>query len=303
MTFLKFVDDGEGGLNEVPVQTLTAKALNNYTFSGYEYVGVGLKPAGDRRVGIYFEIIKPHWVTRKTHLEEAAPYGYLSSAGLLSTGSWLLLEALWRTYTKRIRPAFRGASRISLTGHRLLRLLSPLPATIVLYGIGFSAFGAIFFDKSPTAYQSIATWLLVTLNRTGIALYITAFALGSSLGRTITKRNLFLAFLLVGPAHVLTQMTLVNLTAGNTWTQSLTPLMLTGLIQPIQEAISAWFTSMGYSYKFYLSVYFTALEPLIVDLPRLLALILINRHLGTQRKPPSSLPEPHPESQNPGAQS
>jgi hypothetical protein len=296
VTFLKFVDDGEGGLNEVPVQTITAKALSNHTFSGYEYVGVNLKPAGDRSVGIYIEIIKPHWVTHKTHLEEAAPYGYLSSAGLLSTGSWLLLEALWRTYTARIRPAFRGAGHISLTGHRLLRLLAPLPATIILYGIGFSAFGAVFFDKNPTAYQSLATWLLAALVRTGIALYTTAFALGSPLGQTITKRNLFLAFLLVGPAHALTQMTLVNLTAVDTWPQSLTPLMLTGLLQPIQEAIRAWLTSMGYSYPFFLTVYFTALEPLIVDLPRLIALILITRHLGPRGSPPSTSLKPQPES-------
>jgi hypothetical protein len=296
VTFLKLIDNGEGGLDEVPVQTITAKALNNHTFSGYEYVGIGLKPAGDRSIGIYIEIIKPHWVTRKTHLEEAAPYGYLSSAGFLFTGSWLLLEALWWTYTARIRPAFRGAGRISLTGHRLLRLLAPLPATIILYGIGFSAFGAVFFDKNPTAPHSIAVWLLVALVRTGIALYTTAFVLGSPLGRTITRRNLFLAFFLVGPAHALTQMTLVNLTAVDTWPQSLTPLMLNWLIQPIQEAIRAWLTSIGYSYSFFLTVYFTALEPLIVDLPRLLALIVITRYLGPIGSPLSPPLEPRPES-------
>jgi len=292
VTLLKFIDNGEGGLDEVPVETLTAKALSNYTFSGYEHVGIGLKPAGDRRVGIYIEIIKPHWVVRKTHLEEAEPYGYLSSTGLLFTGTWLLLEALWRTYTTRIRPAFRGVGRISQTRHRLLRLLSPLPATIVLYWIGFSFFTAVIFDRSPTVYQSLVTWLLAALVRTGIALYATAFTLGKPLGQTLTKRNLFLAFFLVGPAHILTQMTLVNLTVTTTWPQSLTPLMLIGLLQPIQEAVKTWFTSMGYPYSFYLTVYFTTLDPLIVDLPRLLALILINRYLGPRGWSPSPPPEP-----------
>jgi hypothetical protein len=296
VTFLKWVDDGEGGLIEVPVRTLTAKTLDNYTFSGYEHVSVGLKPAGNSSVDIYFEIIKPRWETHKTHLEEAAPYGYLSSAGLLFTGTWLLLEALWWTYTTRIRPAFKGAGRISHTRHRLLRLLSPLPATIVLYWIGFSTFGAIFFDRSPTVYQSLVTWLLVALVRTGIALYATAFTLGKPLGQTLTKRNLFLAFFLVGPAHYLTQMTLVNLTVVDTWPQSLIPLMLTSLLQPIQEAVKTWFTSMGYPYSFYLAVYFTTLDPLIVDLPRLHALILIARYLGPREWSLSPPQEPHPDS-------
>ncbi|MBC8223862.1 hypothetical protein H8E65_04685 [Candidatus Bathyarchaeota archaeon] len=276
VTFLKWVDDGEGGLIEVPVRALTAKTLENYTFSGYEFVSIGLKPAGNSSVGIYFEIIKPRWETHKTHLEEATHYGYISSAGLLFVGSWLLLEALWWTYTTRIRSALRGRGRISQTRHRLLRLISPLPAAIILYWIGFITFGAVFYDRSPAPYESLLAWLLVTLVRTGIGLYATALARGRPLEQTLTKRNLLLAFFLVGPAHPLTQMTLINLTAITTWTKSLDPFLFTWLLQPVQEAVRAWFTSMGHSYEFFLSVYFAALDPFIVDLPRLLALILVN---------------------------
>lgn len=121
LTFLKFVNDGEGGLDEVPIEAITAKALSNYTFGGYEHVGFGLKSAGDGRVGIYIKIIKPHWVTCKTHLEEAAPYGYLFSTGLLFNGSWLLPEALWWAYNTRILSAFRGAGHISLTARAYTR--------------------------------------------------------------------------------------------------------------------------------------------------------------------------------------
>jgi len=292
VTFLKWVDDREGGLDEVPVQTLTAKTLVNYTFSGYDRVGIGLDPAGNKSVGIYVEIIKPRWISRKTHLEEAAPYGYISSAGLLFVGSWLLLEALWRTYASGTRLGYKRDGRISQTRHRLLRLLgliSPLPAAIILYWIGFITFGAVFYDKSPAPYESLLAWLLTTLARTGIALYATALALGKPLEQTLTKRNLFLAFFLVGPAHPLTQMTLINLTAITTWTKSLDPLLFTWLLQPVQEAVRAWFTSMGHSYEFYLSVYFAALDPLIVDLPRLLALILVNRRFGPGSRSPEGV--------------
>ena len=219
VTFLKWVDDGEGGRDDVPVRTLTAKTLVNYTFSGYDRVGIGLDPAGNKSVGIYVEIIKPRWETHKTHLEEAAPYGYVSSAGLLFVGSWILLETLWWTYTTRIRSALRGRGRISPIRRRILRplgLISPLPAAIVLYWMGFIAFGAVFFDRSPAPYESLLAWLLTTLARTGIALSATALALGRPLEQTLTKRNLFLAFFLVGPAHPLTEMTLINLTATTT---------------------------------------------------------------------------------------
>ena len=279
VTFLKWVDDGEGGLVEVPVRTLTAETLENYTFSGYDRVGVGLDPAGNESVGIYVEIIKPRWETHKTHLEEAAPYGYVSSAGLLFVGSWLLLERLWRAYAAEPRFGYERDGRISRTRRRLPRplgLISPLPAAIILYWIGFIAIGGVFYDKSPAPYESLLAWLLTTLARTGIALYATALALGRPLGQTLTKRNLFLAFFLVGPALPLTQMTLINLTAVTIWTKSLDPFLLTWLLEPVQEAVRAWFTSMGHSYEFYLSVYFAALDPLIVDLPRLLALILVN---------------------------
>ena len=224
------------------------------------------------------------------------PYGYISSAGLLFVGSWLFLEALWRAYAAGTRPECKRDSRISQTRHRLLRLLgliSPLPAAIILYWIGFITFGAVFFDRSPAPYESLLAWLLTTLARTGIALYTTALALGRPLEQTLTKRNLLLAFFLVGPAHPLTQMTLINLTAITTWTKSLDPLLFTWLLQPVQEAVRAWFTSMGHSYEFYLSVYFAALDPLIVDLPRLLALILINKRLGPGAKSPEEARDQH----------
>ena len=296
VTFLKFVDDGEGGLLEVPVRTLTAKTLANYTFSGYEHVGIGLDPAGNKSVGIYVEIIKPRWISRKTHLEEAAPYGYVSSAGLLFVGSWLLLEALWRAYAAGTRPESKRDGRISPTRHWLLRLLgliSPLPAAIILYWIGFITFAAVFFDRSPAPYESLLAWLLTTLARTGIALYATALALGRPMEQTLTKRNLLLAFFLVGPVHPLTQMTLINLTATTGWTRSLNPLLLTWLLQPVQEAVRAWFTSMGYSREFYLSVYYAVLDPLIVDLPRLIAMILVNGRFGPGSRSPEEVRDPH----------
>ena len=296
VTFLRFVDDGEGGLEEVPVTTLTAKTLENYTFSGYEHVGIGLDPAGNESVGIYVEIIKPRWVSTKTHVEEAAPYGYISSAGLLFVGSWLLLEALWRAYTAGTRPGTRREGRIPPTRNRLLRLLgliSPLPAAIILYWIGFVAFGAVFFDRSPAPHESLPAWLIATLARTGIALYATALALGRPPGQTLTKRNLLLAYFLVGPAHPLTQMTLVNLTATETWTKSLDPLMLTWLLRPVQEAVRAWLASMGLSYEFFLTVYFAALEPLIVDLPRLMVLMFINWLFGPGSGSPGEARDQH----------
>jgi len=296
VTFLKWVDDGEGGRDDVPVRTLTAKTLVNHTFSGYDRVSIGLDPAGNKSVGIYVEIIKPRWISRKTHLEEAAPYGYLSSAGLLFVGSWLLLEALWRAYAAGTRPESKWDGSISPTRHRLLKMLgliSPLPAAIILYWIGFIAFGAVFYDRSPAPYESLLVWLLTTLARTGIALYSTALALGRPLEQTLTKRNLLLAFFLVGPAHPLTQMTLINLTAITTWTKSLDPFLLTWLLQPVQEAIRVWFTSLGHSYEFYLSVYFAALDPLIVDLPRLLTLILVNRRFGPGSRSLKEAQEPY----------
>lgn len=84
-------------------------------------------------------------------------------------------------------------------------------------------------------------------------------------------------------------MTLINLTAIETWTKSLDPLLFTWLLQPVQEAVRTWFTSMGHSYEFYLTVYFTALDPLIVDLPRLLALILVNRRFGPGSRSPEEV--------------
>jgi hypothetical protein len=286
VTFLRFVYDEEGFLDEIPVQTFTTRRLDNHTFTGYDLVGFGLNPTGNSSVDIYVEIIKPRWETHKTHLEEAAPYGYLSSAGLLFVGSCLLLEALWWTYTTRIRSALRGRGRISLTRRRTLRLLSPLLATIILYQIGFWTFGLTFFEKNPASSQSVATWLLVALARTGIALYATSLTLNRPLGQTLTKRNLLLAFFLVGPAHPLTQMTLINLTATTGWMRSLDPFMLTGLLHIIQEALKSWFTAMGLTYATFLIVYFLALDPLIIELPRLTALILVNKRLGPGARSP-----------------
>jgi hypothetical protein len=236
-------------------------------------------------------------------LEEAAPYGYISSAGFLFVGSWLFLEALWWTYTTRVRPAFRVGGRISLTRHRAFRLLSPLLATIILYQIGFWTFGAVFFERNPSMPQSTAAWLLAALARTGVAIYATALALRKPLEQVFTKRNLFLAFFLIGPAHPLTQMTLLNLTVVTTWPSSLNALMLTGLLQPIQDAIKSLFETMGLPYTTFLIFYILALDPLLVELPRLITLILVNTHIGHGERPPKENQNTHLNTHNPSAQS
>ncbi len=50
---------------------------------------------------------------------------------------------------------------------------------------------------------------------------------------------------------------------------------------------------MGHSYEFYLSVYYAVLDPLIVDLPRLLAMILVNRRFGPGSRSPEEVRDPH----------
>ena len=46
------------------------------------------------------------------------------------------------------------------------------------------------------------------------------------------------------------------------------------------EAINGWFTAQGYSYETYLTALFLAIMPLLIELPRLLAFILMSRHIA-----------------------
>jgi len=141
--------------------------------------------------------------------------------------------------------------------------------------------------------QSVAAWLLAALVRTGVAIYAAALALRRPLGRVITKRNLFLAFFLIGPAHPLTQMTLLNLTVVTTWPRNLNALMLTGLLQPIRDAVKSWFEAIGFPYTTYLIVYLLALDPLLVELPRLITLILVNMRIGHGERSPKESQNTH----------
>jgi len=283
IVFVRYVE-AEEGLEPIIVETHRTKVLTNHTFGGYPKVGFMINlPEGVERAGAYVEVIKPRWVTRKTHLEEAAPVGYLSTAGSMLTASWLLLEAAWWVIRNRIHPAWKATVEPRVAQRRIFRVISPIPLSFVLFQIDFWTFG-FFFDpyrNPPHALIVVVAWFLLAMVRAGAGIYVSSLVLGIPLRRALSKRSLFMAYYLVGLPLVTTQMTVFHASGIDGWYDSLTPFMPLGYLEPIMEAIKGWITVQGFSYETYLTALFLAIMPFLTELPRLLAFILMSRHPAT----------------------
>jgi hypothetical protein len=281
IVFVRYVEVEEC-LEPMIVETHRAKALTNHTFGGYPKVGFMIDlPEGVERAGVYVEVIKPRWVTRKTHLEEAAPVGYLSTAGGMLTASWLLLEASWWVIVNRIHPVWKATAEPRVAHRRILRVISPIPLSFLLFQIDFWAFG-FFFDpyrNPPHALIVVTAWILLAMVRAGAGIYVSSLVLGIPLRRALSKRGLFLAYYLVGLPLVTTQMTVFHASGIGGWYDSLTPFMPLSYLESVMEAIKGWVTAQGFSYETYLTLLYLAIMPLLIELPRLLAFILMSRHL------------------------
>lgn len=198
-------------------------------------------PEGVERAGAYIEVIKPRWVTRKTHLEEAAPLGYLSTAGGMLTASWLLLESAWWVIRNRINPAWKATAEPRVAHRRILRIIFPIPLSFVLFQIDFWAFG-FFFDpyrNPPHALIVVAAWILLTLVRAGAGICVSSLVLGIPLRKGLSKRSLFLAYYLVGLPLVTTEMTVFHASGIDGWHDSLTPFMPSATSNPLWKPSTA----------------------------------------------------------------
>jgi len=281
IVFVRYVE-AEEGLEPTIVETHRTKALTIHTFGGYQRTGfmIGL-PEGVEKTGAYVEVVKPRWVTWRPHLEEAAPVGYLSTAGGMFTASWLLLEAAWRVIRNRVHPAEKATAGPRVAHHRIF-ILSPILLSFVLYQIDFWVFGSLFdpYRNPPNALIVVAAWFLIAMLRGGAGVYVTSLVLGVPLRRALSKTSLFLAYYLVGIPLVTTQMTVFHVSGIDGWYDSLTPFMPLSYLDPVLEAIHGWFTAQGYSYETYLTALSLAIMPLLVELPRLLAFTLMSRHLA-----------------------
>jgi hypothetical protein len=164
-------------------------------------------------------------------------------------------------------------------GVGLLRALSPIVFSLLLYQIDFGGFAMLFFERNPPVWEVLPVWFILTMFRAGIGVLTASLALSLPRKTALTKRNLAFGYFLVGPPLYTTSMMIMKIMNLSVFPERLNHLLPTYFLSLFQEPFKSWFTAQGFSYETYLRVYFSSVEPFIAELPRLLLLILIIRAL------------------------
>ena len=157
----------------------------------------------------------------------------------------------------------------------LLRALSPLFFSVLLFQIDFWGFGALFFDRNPPVWAVVPAWFILTMIRAAIGILTASLVLSTPRETAITKRNLAFCYFIVGPPLYITSMTILKIMNLPTFPEQVSYLLPTHFLGFFREPVKSWFTAQGFSYEAYLRFYFSSVEPFIAELPRLLLSILV----------------------------
>lgn len=165
----------------------------------------------------------------------------------------------------------------------LLRALSPVFFSLLLFQIDYLGFGMLFFERNPPVWEVVPAWFILTLIRAGIGVLTASLVLSIPRGTALTKRSLYLGYFLVGPPLYVTSMTIMVAMNLPVFPDRLHYLLPTQFLGLFQEPLKSWFTAHGFSYETFLRVYFSWVAPFIAELPRLLLLTLAIRVLRHSR--------------------
>ena len=159
----------------------------------------------------------------------------------------------------------------------LLRALSPLFFSLLLFQIDFWGLGMLFFERNPPVWEVVPAWFILTTIRAVIGILTASIVLSIPKGTAVTKRNLNLGYFLVGLPLYTTSMTIMKIMNLSVFPEHFDHLLPIHFLDLFREPIKSWFTAQGFSYETFLRVYFSSVEPFIAELPRLLLLILAIR--------------------------
>jgi len=165
------------------------------------------------------------------------------------------------------------------SGVSLLRALSPIFFSLLLFQIDFWGLGMLFFERNPSVWEVVPAWFIMTTIRAVIGILTASIVLSIPRGTALTKRNLNLGYFLVGLPLYTTSMTIMKIMNLSVFPEHFDYLLPIHFLDLFREPIKSWFTAQGFSYETYLRVYFSSVEPFIAELPRLLLLILAIRAL------------------------
>jgi hypothetical protein len=161
----------------------------------------------------------------------------------------------------------------------LLRALSPIFVSLLLFLIDFWGFAALFFERNPPAWEVVPAWFILTMVRAYVGLMTASLVLNIPRRTALTKRNLTFCYFIIGPPLYVTSMTILKMMNLATFSDQISYLLPTYFLSFFQEPVNRWFTAQGFSYEAYLRVYFSLVEPFIAEFPRLLLSILSIRTL------------------------
>ena len=167
---------------------------------------------------------------------------------------------------------------------RLLRTLSPILISFIIYQIDFWGFGMLFFERTPSISETILVWFIVALIRAGMGVFALSLVRGQSWKKVLNKNALMLSYFVVGLPMITTHMSIHRILDVSVYPDPLERILPLHIIEGFTRGLAyKWFEAYGIPYDVYLLPYTFLIEPLFTELPRLLLFIIFVRALGFSR--------------------
>jgi hypothetical protein len=157
----------------------------------------------------------------------------------------------------------------------LLRIVLPIPIALFIYRVDALG-GGNLIDRGSNNVGWLTIWALMIVFRTGVGIFLLRLFQGVPLGEPIDRRSVLLSGLIIGLPLYYTWiiMSIVLAPYAPSHAGTLTWLSPGPLLDYIRELLRTRYFE-GYTHIEFIMIYFTWIEPLLVELPRILLLILL----------------------------
>jgi len=258
------------------VETVVTDRLQNKDFSGYDYVAIKLKRLSLNTVEFYHNFNGPREYTNRPLADEAVTIGFFSVFLFLLVASWFVFEGIWAlsSHSNWSLPTDYGKlPRLSFPGSKYLLVVA---VSVILFQFDFWSFGFLVFERTPGFYETLLVWFIVGVMRTLLCVFVASRVKGIRFMDVFGKGAFLAGYFISGLPLIINEVCIHRILDVHVYPEALQRLVPYRIVADLTRGMAREiFGALQIPYGTYLIPYTFLIEPLIIELPRLLIYLLL----------------------------
>jgi len=260
------------------IETVVTDRLQNKYFNGYDYVAIKLKRLSLNTVEFYHDFIGLREYTNRPLADEAVTYGYFSVFLFLLVASFLVFEGIWAlsSHSNWSLPTDYGKlPRLSFPGSKYLLLVA---VSVILFQFDFWSFGFLVFERAPGFYETLLVWFIVGVARTLLCVFVASHVKGIRFMDVFGKGAFLAGYFIPGIPMLINEVCIHRILDVHVYPEALQWLVPYHIVADLTRGMAREiFGALQIPYVTYLIPYTFLIEPIFIELPRLLIYLLLLR--------------------------